>query len=160
MTKAAYPGSFDPITNGHIDILERGARIFDHIVVAILVNEDKHPLFTAEERMELIRAVVGENPKVEIRTFSGLLVNFMREIDADIVVRGIRAVSDYEYELQMALMNRQLSPGIETLFMLPSIEYTFVSSRLIKEVVRLGGDVSDLVPPQVLARLHEKLRKS
>lgn len=158
MAKAVYPGSFDPITNGHIDIIQRGLRIFDQVVVGILVNEDKHPLFTATERMDLIRETIGDDPRLDVRTFSGLLVNFMKEIDADIVVRGIRAVSDYEYELQMALMNRELSPNIETLFMLPSVEYTYVSSRLIKEVFRLGGDVSNLVPPAVLERLHAKLR--
>lgn len=158
MTKAVYPGSFDPITNGHIDIIQRGTRIFDHVIVGILMNEGKNPLFTAEERMHLIRETVGDNPNVEVRTFSGLLVNFVNETGADIVVRGIRAVSDYEYELQMALMNRELSPNVETLFMLPSVEYTYVSSRLIKEVFRLGGDISDLVPPAVLERLHAKLR--
>ncbi len=158
MAKAVYPGSFDPITNGHIDIIRRGMRIFDHVVVGILINEDKNPLFNAEERMELIRTTIGDGPKIEVRTFSGLLVNFMKEIDADIVVRGIRAVSDYEYELQMALMNRELAENIETLFMLPSVEYTYVSSRLIKEVFRLGGDISNLVPAPVLERLHAKLR--
>ncbi|MBW3670987.1 MAG: pantetheine-phosphate adenylyltransferase [Acidobacteria bacterium] len=158
MAKAVYPGSFDPITNGHIDIIHRGMRIFDQVVVGILINEDKHPLFGVEERMELIRETIGDDPALEIRTFSGLLVNFMKEIEADIVVRGIRAVSDYEYELQMALMNRELSPNIETLFMLPSVEYTYVSSRLIKEVFSLGGDVSNLVPPAVLDRLRAKLR--
>lgn len=157
MAKAVYPGSFDPITNGHIDIIRRGMRIFDQVVVGILVNEDKHPLFDSDERMELIRETIDDS-RLEIRTFSGLLVTFMEEIGADIVVRGIRAVSDYEYELQMALMNRELSPNIETLFMLPSVEYTYVSSRLIKEVFRLGGDVSNLVPPAVLERLHSKLR--
>lgn len=158
MSKAVYPGSFDPITNGHIDIIRRGARIFDEVVVGILINEEKDPLFSAEERMELIRETVGDEGNVEVRTFSGLLVKFMDEIGADIVVRGIRAVSDYEYELQMALMNRELAPNVETLFMLPSVEYTYVSSRLIKEVFRLGGDVSDLVPGPVLERLHAKLR--
>lgn len=158
MAKAVYPGSFDPITNGHIDIIRRGMRIFDQVVVGILINEDKHPLFGVQERTELIRETIGDDPALEIRTFSGLLVNFMQEIEADIVVRGIRAVSDYEYELQMALMNRELSPNIETLFMLPSVEYTYVSSRLIKEVFRLGGDVSNLVPPAVLERLRAKLR--
>ncbi|MDX1583411.1 MAG: pantetheine-phosphate adenylyltransferase [Thermoanaerobaculia bacterium] len=158
MTKAVYPGSFDPITNGHVDIIERGARIFDRVTIGVLMNEEKNPLFTADERMELIRKAVGHVANVEVQKFSGLLVKFMEEVEAEIVVRGIRAVSDYEYELQMALMNRGLSPNVETLFMLPSVEYTYVSSRLIKEVYRLGGDVSDLVPANVLERLQAKLR--
>jgi pantetheine-phosphate adenylyltransferase len=157
MTKAVYPGSFDPITNGHLDIIQRGTRIFDKVVVGVLVNEEKKPLFSARERVEMIRETTSELPNVEVRTFSGLLVDFMREIGSTVVVRGIRAVSDYEYELQMALMNREISPEAETLFMVPSVEYTYVSSRLIKEVFRLGADVSRLVPPSVLERLETKM---
>lgn len=159
MAHAVYPGSFDPITNGHLDIVERGARIFDRVTVAVLENEEKAPLFSVAERIELIRLVAGEIDNVEIRSFNGLLVRFMEEIDARVVVRGIRAVSDYEYELQMALMNRELSPEIETLFMLPSIEYTYVSSRLVKEVCRFGGDVSSLVPEPVLKRLEGRFQR-
>jgi pantetheine-phosphate adenylyltransferase len=157
MTKAVYPGSFDPITNGHLDIIRRGTRIFDQVVVGVLVNEEKQPLFSAAERVDMIRETTAELPNVEVRTFSGLLVAFMREIGSTVVVRGIRAVSDYEYELQMALMNREIAPEAETLFMVPSVEYTYVSSRLIKEVFRLGADVSRLVPPTVLGRLESKL---
>jgi pantetheine-phosphate adenylyltransferase len=157
MAKAVYPGSFDPITNGHLDIIRRGTKIFDRVVVGVLVNEEKQPLFSDAERVEMIRETTSELPNVEVLTFSGLLVTFMKEIGSTVVVRGIRAVSDYEYELQMALMNREISPEAETLFMVPSVEYTYVSSRLIKEVFRLGGDVSRLVPPTVLGRLESKL---
>lgn len=159
MAHAVYPGSFDPITNGHLDIVERGSRIFDRVTVAVLENEGKSPLFSVAERIELIRLVAGKIENVEILSFNGLLVRFMEEIDAQVVVRGIRAVSDYEYELQMALMNRELAPEIETLFMLPSIEYTYVSSRLVKEVCRFGGDVSSLVPQPVLERLQGRFKR-
>ncbi|MBW3565512.1 MAG: pantetheine-phosphate adenylyltransferase [Acidobacteria bacterium] len=159
MAHAVYPGSFDPITNGHLDIVERGSRIFDRVTIAVLENEGKAPLFSVAERIELIRLVAGKIENVEIRSFNGLLVRFMEEIDARVVVRGIRAVSDYEYELQMALMNRELSSEIETLFMLPSVEYTYVSSRLVKEVCRFGGDVSSLVPGPVLERLEGRFKR-
>lgn len=158
MAHAVYPGSFDPITNGHLDIIERGSHIFDRVTIAVLENEGKAPLFSVAERIELIRLVAGKIENVEIRSFTGLLVRFMEEIDARVVVRGIRAVSDYEYELQMALMNRELAPEIETLFMLPSVEYTYVSSRLVKEVCRFGGDVSSLVPEPVLERLKGRFQ--
>ena len=157
MRTAVYPGSFDPLTNGHLDIIRRGARLFDRFVVAILENEGKSPLFTVNERKELIARCTSGIPSVEVHSFSGLLIDFMRRINANVVVRGIRAVSDYEYELQMALMNRDLSPNVETIFMLPAVEYTYVSSRLVKEVFRLGGDVARLVPPPVLESLKARL---
>ena len=156
MRLAVYPGSFDPITNGHLDIIRRGARLFDKVLVAILENEGKSPLFTVPERKELITRCVSDL-EVEVHSFSGLLVDFMRTMNATTVIRGIRAVSDYEYELQMALMNRELNPDVETIFMLPAVEYTFVSSRLLKEVFRLGGDISHLVPAPVLDALKARL---
>jgi pantetheine-phosphate adenylyltransferase len=157
MRTAVYPGSFDPPTNGHLDIIRRGTRLFDRVVVAVLQNEGKSPLFEVDQRLELLGRVVEELPNVEIRSFSGLLVNFMKEVDANVVVRGIRAVSDFEYEFQMALMNRTLSPETETIFMMPAVEYTYVSSRLVKEVFKLGGDVSRLVPPLVLESLRQRM---
>jgi pantetheine-phosphate adenylyltransferase len=157
MRTAVYPGSFDPLTNGHLDIIRRGTRLFDRLLVAVLENEGKAPLFSVGERMELIARCTDDLPGVEVHSFSGLLVDFMQRFDANVVVRGIRAVSDYEYELQMALMNRTLSPTVETIFMLPAVEYTYVSSRLVKEVFRLGGDVARLVPPLVLESLKARL---
>jgi len=157
MRTAVYPGSFDPLTNGHLDIIRRGTRLFDRVLVAVLENEGKSPLFTVAERMEIIARCTNELPAVEIHSFTGLLVDFMRRHDAAVVVRGIRAVSDYEYELQMALMNRELSSDVETIFMIPAVEYTYVSSRLVKEVFRLGGDVARLVPPIVLESLKRRI---
>ena len=157
MRIAVYPGSFDPLTNGHLDIIRRGTRLFDRLLVAVLENEGKSPLFSVAERKELITRCLVDIPGAEVHSFSGLLVDFMRRVDATAVVRGIRAVSDYEYELQMALMNRELSPGVETIFMLPAVEFTYVSSRLVKEVFRLGGDVARLVPPVVLESLKQRL---
>src|ERR1051325_509218 len=157
MRTAVYPGSFDPLTNGHLDIIRRGTRLFDRLLVAVLENEGKAPLFSVGERMELIARCTHDLPAVEVHSFSGLLVDFMRRFDAGVVVRGIRAVSDYEYELQMALMNRELNAQVETIFMLPAVEYTYVSSRLIKEVFRLGGDVGRLVPAPVLESLKARL---
>lgn len=157
MRNAVYPGSFDPLTNGHLDIIRRAARLFDRVLVAVLENEGKAPLFTVAERMELISTCTRDIPGVEVHSFSGLLVDFMKRTNARVVVRGIRAVSDYEYELQMALMNRELRPEIETIFMLPAVEYTYVSSRLIKEVFRLGGDIGRLVPEPVLDSLRARL---
>lgn len=157
MRCAVYPGSFDPLTNGHLDIIRRGTRLFDRVVVAVLENEGKSPLFTVAERMELIARCTDDLPSVEVHSFTGLLVDFMETVGGNVVVRGIRAVSDYEYELQMALMNRELRPTVETIFMLPPVEYTYVSSRLVKEVFRLGGDVGRLVPPLVLEWLKRRL---
>lgn len=157
MRVAVYPGSFDPLTNGHLDIIRRCSRLFDRVMVALLENEGKSPLFTIPERIELIARCTAEIPNVEVHSFSGLLVDFMQRHDAKVVVRGIRAVSDYEYELQMALMNRELNAQVETIFMLPAVEYTYVSSRLVKEVFRLGGDVARLVPAPVLESLRARL---
>jgi pantetheine-phosphate adenylyltransferase len=157
MRIAVYPGTFDPLTNGHMDIIRRASRLFDRLLVSVLENEGKAPVFTVPERMELISTCTHDIPGVEVHSFSGLLVDFMRRVDASVVVRGIRAVSDYEYELQMALMNRELYEGAETIFMLPAVEYTFVASRLVKEVFRLGGDIAHLVPPPVLAALTARL---
>jgi pantetheine-phosphate adenylyltransferase len=157
MRTAVYPGSFDPLTNGHLDIIRRGTRLFDRLLVAVLENEGKSPLFSVAERMELIATCTRQMPGVEVHSFSGLLVDFMERQKANVVVRGIRAVSDYEYELQMALMNRDLNASVETIFMLPAVEFTFVSSRLVKEVFRLGGNVSHLVPPPVIEALRARL---
>ena len=158
MRIAVYPGSFDPLTNGHLDIIRRASRLFDRLFVAVLENEGKAPLFSVHERMELIAGCTRDlNGGVEVHSFSGLLVDYMRRVEASVVVRGIRAVSDYEYELQMALMNRELYDGAETIFMVPTVEYTFVSSRLVKEVFRLGGDISHLVPAPVLDALRARL---
>ena len=153
---AVYPGSFDPLTNGHVDIISRGARLFDRIVVAILVNAEKHPLFSVEERVAILREAFAHEPKVEVDTFQGLLVDYVTRRDASVIVRGLRAVSDFEYEMQMALMNRHLRPGVETVFMMPAEQYTYVSSRLVKEVAALGGSVSGLVPPNVESRLESR----
>jgi pantetheine-phosphate adenylyltransferase len=153
---AVYPGSFDPITMGHVDIIQRGSRLFDRIVVAVLINADKSPLFTVGERVEIAREVFRDRTNVEVDTFDGLLVDYARRRDAKVIVRGLRAVSDFEYEMQMALMNRRLSPDVETVFMMPAEPYTYVSSRLVKEVVALGGSVKGIVPDIVERRLREK----
>jgi pantetheine-phosphate adenylyltransferase len=154
---ALYPGSFDPLTNGHLDVLFRARRLADRVIVAILENDAKKPLFSVEERIEMIREIVGEEPGVSVRSFSGLLVDFAAQSGATLLVRGLRAISDYEYELQMALMNRRLAPGIETVFLMAKEEYSYVSSRLVKEVGRLGADVSGLVPEPVRRRLAGRL---
>ncbi len=155
-TLAVYPGSFDPLTNGHVDIITRGARLFDRIVVAILVNAEKHPLFTMPERVEIARQVFRHHANVEVDTFEGLLVDYMQRRQAQVVVRGLRAISDFEFEFQMALMNRRLNSQIETVFMMPAEQYTYISSRLIKEVFSLGGAVEGMVPDLVETRLRDK----
>ena len=156
--KAIYPGSFDPLTNGHLDLIARAAKIFDHLVVAILRNSSKNPLFTVEERVAMLTEGIAEFDNVSVSTFDGLLVEFAREQRAHAVVRGIRAISDYEYEFQMALMNRRLAPDVETIFLMPDAKYSFVSSRLVKEVFRLGGSVDGLVPKFVVERMKVKSR--
>ena len=157
MPKAAvYAGSFDPITNGHRDLIQRSLRFVDRLVVALAVNVNKQPLFSVEERMEFIRLSVEDEPRVEVRFFEGLLVDFMAEVDANLIIRGIRAVSDFEYEYQMAMMNRHLADGIETVFMVPSIETTYVSSSLVRQVARFRGDVRGLVHPRVADALARK----
>ncbi len=153
---AVFPGSFDPITNGHLDIVARGLRVFDRVRMSILVNPEKQPLFTVEERLAIIRETYRGNPRVEVDTFSGLLVDYAERVGASVIIRGIRAISDFEYEFQMALMNRRLNPQIETVFMMPAESYSYVSSRLVKEVFQLGGKVTDLVPAVVERRLRDK----
>jgi pantetheine-phosphate adenylyltransferase len=153
---AVFPGSFDPLTNGHVDIILRCAHLFERVIVAVLVNTEKKPLFTSDERVGIIREVFREYPNVDVDTFDGLLVDYARRRRASAIVRGLRAVSDFEYEFQMALMNRHLEPTLETVFMMPAEQYTYLSSRLIKEVSHLGGEVQGLVPPIVERRLREK----
>jgi pantetheine-phosphate adenylyltransferase len=153
---AVYPGTFDPITNGHLDIIGRGVGLFDRIIVALLKNADKEPLFSLEERLEIVSSVVKRFPNVRVESFDGLLIDYARSVGAGAIVRGLRALSDFEYEFQMALMNRRLGPDLETVFMMPSEAYSYVSSRLVKEVVGLGGDVTGLVPQEVLDRLKAR----
>ena len=154
---AIYPGSFDPPTNGHLDLIERGAKIFDELIVAILRNAEKEPLFSLEERRTMLEQMTRHCSNVRVDTFSGLTVEYAVSQGAEAVLRGIRAISDYEYELQMALMNRKLEPRLETVFMMPAEAYSYLSSRLVKEIARLGGAISGLVPPQVEQRLQQKL---
>jgi pantetheine-phosphate adenylyltransferase len=151
---AIYPGSFDPITNGHLDLIQRGSRLFDRLIVSILRNESKEPLFSVEERIEMLREVAAPYPNVEVDSFDGLLVDYAADHAATAILRGIRAISDYEYELQMALMNRRLRPEIETLFLMSNEAYSFLSSRMVKEVFSLGGNISGLAPPPVEARMR------
>jgi len=153
---AVYPGSFDPITNGHVDIIRRGAKLFPRILVAVLENPKKATLFSVEERMEIIREIFKDPPRIEVEAFHGLLADFTKLRGARAVIRGLRAVSDFEYEMQMALMNQQLNPELETLFMMPSARYTFLSSSLVKEVFALGGSIRELVPTIVEQKLREK----
>lgn len=164
MRRAIYPGSFDPITNGHLDIIERGCKLFDEIIIAILINPDKKPFFTIEERREMLTQVTAEiehgSCRLLIEDFQGLLVDYAIQRQADAIVRGIRAISDYEYELQMALMNRRLEPRIETVFMMPAEAYSYVSSRLVKEIFMLGGKIDGLVPASVETLMRKKLDRS
>lgn len=154
---AIYPGSFDPITNGHMDIIQRGSRLFDELIVAVLVNPEKAPLFTADERVEMIKALIENRlTNVCVDTFEGLLVDYARRHHVNVIVRGVRAVSDYEFELQMALMNRRLEPGIETVLMMPAEAYSYVSSRIVREVFQFGGSVDGLVHPLVKKRMAER----
>jgi pantetheine-phosphate adenylyltransferase len=157
---ALYPGTFDPPTNGHLDLIERGAKLFDRLIVAILNNPVKDPLFTVEERVEMLKESTAALKNVSVATFDGLMVEFARKQGVSAVLRGIRAISDYEYEFQMALMNRRLAPEIETVFLQPAGRYSFVSSRMLKEVFSFGGDVSGLVPPNVLKRLRSRMGES
>jgi len=154
---AVYPGSFDPITNGHLDLIERASHFVSRLIIGVLRNESKHPLFSVEERADMMRQAVAKYSNVEVDSFDGLLVEYAAAKNASLIVRGIRAVSDYEYELQMALMNRKLRPNIETVFMMASEAHSFVSSRLVKEVIKLGGDIGGLVPPFVEQRLKDRL---
>lgn len=163
MRRAIYPGSFDPITNGHLDIIERGSKLFDEIVVAVLDNPDKNPMFTVAERIEMLGAVLprinSDDCRITIDYFQGLLVEYAVKKEANAIVRGIRAISDYEYELQMALMNRRLEPRLETVFLMSAEDYSYVSSRLVKQIFTLGGAVDGLVPASVKEKMREKLDK-
>ncbi len=163
MRRAIYPGSFDPITNGHLDIIERGSKLFDEIVVAVLDNPDKNPMFTVDERIEMLGEVLprinSENCRIKVDYFQGLLVEYAIKKEANAIVRGIRAISDYEYELQMALMNRRLEPHLETVFLMSAEDYSYVSSRLVKQIFTLGGAVDGLVPDSVKTKMREKLNK-
>jgi pantetheine-phosphate adenylyltransferase len=154
---AIYPGSFDPVTNGHLDLIERGAKIFDRLIVSVLRNLDKQPLFTVDERVEMLREVTRAWPNVEVDVFSGLLVEYAQLRGANVILRGIRAISDYEYELQMAMMNRKLHPNLETVFMMPALAYSYLSSRLVREIALLGGPMTGLVPAVVEQRLRAKV---
>jgi pantetheine-phosphate adenylyltransferase len=163
MRRAIYPGSFDPVTNGHLDIIERGAKLFDEIIIAILNNPEKNPMFSVKERRAMLDEVLPEiksgDCRLIVEDFSGLLVEYARKREVQTIVRGIRAVSDYEYELQMALMNRRLEPGIQTVFLMAADKYSYVSSRLIKQVFTLGGTIDGLVPASVETRMRKKLKK-
>ncbi len=163
MRRAIYPGSFDPVTNGHLDIIERGSKLFDEIIIAVLNNPEKNPMFSiAERRMmltEILPSIKSINCKLVVEDFQGLLVEYAKRREVQTIVRGIRAVADYEYELQMALMNRRLEPGIQTVFLMAADKYSYVSSRLIKQVFTLGGEIDGLVPPSVEAKMREKINK-
>ena len=158
MRTVVYPGSFDPLTNGHLDVIERAARLFDRVIVAVAPNSEKHPLFSTEERCKLVFGATRRLRNVEVQAFDGLLVDYVRGCGAQAVIRGLRAVSDFEFEFQMALMNRKLDEHVETIFMMPKDTYTFLSSRLVKEIARLGGDVSTFVPRNVGSALLKKVR--
>jgi pantetheine-phosphate adenylyltransferase len=160
MRTAIYPGSFDPLTNGHLDVIERAVKLFDRVVVAVAKNEGKQPLFTLEERLELVQGAIKNIPTAEADSFDRLLVDYVNQRNAQAIVRGLRAVSDFEFEFQLALMNRKLNEKVETIFMMPKDTYTFLSSRIVKEIARLGGDISAFVPPHVRSALMEKLKTS
>jgi pantetheine-phosphate adenylyltransferase len=160
MRRAIYPGSFDPVTNGHLDVIERARKLFDEVVVAVADNDEKQPLFSLKERLDLLRETAGRIDNVRVAQFKGLLVDFATAEEAGAVIRGLRAVSDFEFEFQMALMNRQLDAAVETIFLMPKEEYTYLSSRIVKEIARLGGDVSAFVPTSVARALASKLRKN
>ncbi|HZS16625.1 MAG TPA: pantetheine-phosphate adenylyltransferase [Candidatus Udaeobacter sp.] len=156
MRRAIYPGSFDPITNGHLDVIERARKLFDEVVVAVAHNDEKQPLFSLKERLDLLGQTAGKFDNVKIAEFEGLLVQFARKEQAGVVIRGLRAISDFEFEFQMALMNRKLDPAVETIFLMPKEEYTYLSSRIVKEIARLGGDISGFVPACVAKALGRK----
>jgi pantetheine-phosphate adenylyltransferase len=156
MRRAIYPGSFDPVTNGHLDVIERGRKLFDEVIVAVASNDEKQPFFSLEERLDLLQQTAGKIENVRTAEFSGLLVEFAKAQQAGAVIRGLRAVSDFEFEFQMALMNRKLDPAVETIFLMPKEEYTYLSSRIVKEIARLGGDVSRFVPSCVAKALSRK----
>lgn len=157
--RAIYPGSFDPVTNGHLDVIERARKLFDEVIVAVAHNDQKHPLFTLKERLGFLKGTIGKLENVQIESMEGLLVDFALARNATAVIRGLRAVSDFEFEFQMALMNRKLEATVETIFLMPKEEYTYLSSRIVKEIARLGGDVGEFLPAQVAAALKAKLRK-
>jgi pantetheine-phosphate adenylyltransferase len=159
MKRAIYPGSFDPVTNGHIDVAERARKLFDEVIVAVAHNDEKQALFSLEERLDLLRRTVGKIDNVRVAHFEGLLIDFAVREEANAVIRGLRAVSDFEFEFQMALMNRKLQDSVETIFLMPKEEYTYLSSRLVKEIGRLGGDVSKFVPPDVASALGKKFKQ-
>ena len=159
MKRAIYPGSFDPVTNGHLDVVERARKLFDEVIVAVAHNDEKEPLFSLEERLDLLQQTVGKIDNIQISQFDGLLIEFALEQNATAVIRGLRAVSDFEFEFQMALMNRKLRDSVETIFLMPKEEYTYLSSRLVKEIARLGGDVSKFVPSVVATALGKKFKK-
>ena len=159
MRTAIYPGSFDPLTNGHLDVIQRAAKLFDRIIVAVAKNESKHPMFSLAERVGLVKKAVAGLSNVEADSFDGLLVEYVAAKKARAIVRGMRAVSDFEFEFQLALMNRKLDENIETIFMMPKDTYTFLSSRIVKEIARLGGDISQFVPPNVQAGLQKKFKQ-
>lgn len=157
MRTVIYPGSFDPLTNGHLDLVHRAAKLFDKVIVAVAFNEGKNPLFTHHERLELMRHAIAELPNVSADAFDGLLVDYVEQRGGQAIIRGLRAVSDFEFEFQLALMNRKLNERVETIFMMPKDTYTFLSSRIVKEIARLGGDVSTFVPPEVVIALQKRL---
>ncbi|MDQ6808931.1 MAG: pantetheine-phosphate adenylyltransferase [Verrucomicrobiota bacterium] len=159
MRRAIYPGSFDPVTNGHLDVIDRARKLFDEVIVGVAHNDQKQPLFNLEERLDLLRRTIGDRDKVQIAPLGGLLVEFAVKREAIAVVRGLRAVSDFEFEFQMALMNRKLEARVETIFLMPKEEYTYLSSRIVKEIARLGGDVAKFVPSIVAEALRERLKR-